>query len=158
MDNWELALHLGFPASRLILQAIYFAIDLHVSNGLHRETMVTLADVPITSWILGAVWPLVLIPSQELIKCMEIKWASLIHRSDSLSCEDMQKWLNLHSFAVAETGFVTRSERVWTLAPNWAWTHLSKVVSQPRILPSLLNAPTHIAFLHSMCLNDWIQH
>ncbi|ELT96471.1 hypothetical protein CAPTEDRAFT_150937 [Capitella teleta] len=56
----------------LILQAIYFAIDVHVSNAKH-DTVVTLASVPMATWITAFLWLFILIPSQEVIKYMEIK-------------------------------------------------------------------------------------
>ncbi|XP_013405045.1 transmembrane protein 94-like, partial [Lingula anatina] len=56
----------------LVLQVIYSICDVHV----YREgESALLADIPVVTWVVAVIWPLLLLPLLEMVKMHEIKLA-----------------------------------------------------------------------------------
>ena len=65
---------LCFLVFRLLLQILYFVLDVTIHNNQRGDHLVfNASDSPVACWLLAFLWPLVLIPILELIKRREIR-------------------------------------------------------------------------------------
>ena len=64
--------NLCFVYNRLLVQIIFYAIDLAIQSNTAGYKF-KMADIHVAVWVVAVVWPLLLIPLNELVKSREIK-------------------------------------------------------------------------------------